>query len=195
MTKRIVSAAVVLGLGIVGIALAQQAGQRPENRESERAKLRAQVVKFRVDIEILELEHETDREYLLDLMRTAKKTDLIPIVLSKLGMADVPESMTVPKTMEEWTALERRAMMGDEKAHEAFVKLYEAGERAEKKGEDAGKAMEAAAKELSNKRGGGGDALHDNLNRKRQDFARQAAELAEKRLELAEIEKRYNEAK
>ncbi len=195
MRKQIISAAIVLGLGIVGIAVAQQTGQKPKDRENERSTLRAQVVKLRVEIELLELDHETDREYLLDLMRTARKTDIIPIVLSKLGMADVPESMTVPKTMEEWTALERRAMMGDQKAHEAFVKLYEAGETANQKGADPVKAMEATAKELSIKRAQGGDGLHDHLLRKRQDFTRHAAELTEKRLELAEIEKRYNEAR
>jgi hypothetical protein len=195
MRKRIISAAVVLGLGFMGVTLAQQTGQRPQGDEGERPKLRARVVKLRVEIELLELGHATDREYLLDLMRTAKKTDIIPVVLSKLGMADVQESMTVPRTMEEWTALERRALLGDQKAHETFVKLYDAGERANQKGEDAGKAMEAAAKELSITRAKGGDALHDHLDRKRQDFARQASRLAEKRLELAEIEKRYNEAK
>jgi hypothetical protein len=34
-----------------------------------------------------------------------------------------------------------------------------------------------------------------HIGRKKKDFARRAAELAEKRLELAEVEKRYNEAK
>jgi hypothetical protein len=193
MRMRIISAAViVVGLGLVGITLAQQGG---EGQRDDKAKLPAQVVKLRTEVELLQLERDADREYLLDLMRSARQTDIIPVVLSKLGMADVPASMAVPKTMEEWTALERRAMMGDQKAHEAFVKLYEAGERAEKKGEDAGKAMEAAAKELSSRRAKDGDALQNHIDRKKKDFVRQAAELAEKRLELAEVEKRYNEAR
>lgn len=92
-------------------------------------------------------------------------------------------------------ALERRAMMGDQQAHEVFVKFYEAGEKANKDGYDAGKAMEAVAKELSSKRAKDGDPLRHHIEQKREDYTRQATELAEKRLELAEIEKRYNETR
>jgi hypothetical protein len=55
--------------------------------------------------------------------------------------------------------------------------------------------MEAAYREFAVKRAKGGDALHIHIDRKKQEFAQQAAQLAEKRLALAEAEKRLNESK
>ena len=40
-----------------------------------------------------------------------------------------------------------------------------------------------------------GAEMKASRDRKRNDYAKQAAELAEKRLELDEVEKRYNQAK
>jgi hypothetical protein len=192
---RIISAAAVLGLGMVGSALAQPDGQQPAGQTNERVKLRAQVVKLQVEIELLQLEHEADRAYLHDLMMTARKNDLIPVALSINGKAVVPDATMVPKTQEEWEALESTAMLGDEKAHEMWLKVNAAAEKAEKAGGDVRKAMEAAYKEVLDKRAKAGDPLQNHINRKKKDFSRQAAELAEKRLELADVEKRLNEAK
>jgi hypothetical protein len=192
---RIIAAAVVLGIGMAGIALAQVNGQEPKRQSSEWAKLRAQVVKLQVEIELLQLEHDADRTVLLDLLQTARKNDLIPVALAIHGRVDVRDSNTAPKTAEEWNALETRAMMGDEKAHEMYMKVSEAVEKAEKKGEDVQEAMLAAWKELSDQRAKKGDPLQNHIDRKKKEFSRQAAELAEKRLELADVEKRLNEAK
>ncbi len=61
MRMRIISAAVVLGLGIVGVTLAQQGG---EERRNDKAERRIQVVRLGVEIELLQIEHEVDRGHL-----------------------------------------------------------------------------------------------------------------------------------
>jgi hypothetical protein len=191
MRVRLISVAIVLGLGIAGITLAQQPGEQPKQGARDRAKLRAQVVKLRAEIELLQLEHDADREYLRELLRSEKQTEMIPIVMSMTGTADVPGSakapgsVSVPKTDKEWAELETKGMLGDQRAAELFRKLFLAGEEANKKGEDAQKAMEAVAKALSSK----GDVLQNYIDRKRKDFVKQAAELAEKQLSLAEAER------
>jgi hypothetical protein len=78
------------------------------------------------------------------------------------------------------------------KAREFLLKIEEVGEQAAKRGGDGIKAMESAVKELFERQAKDSDA---DLARKRNDFARQATKLAEKRLDLADAEKRYNETK
>lgn len=59
MRKRILALGVVVGLGAVTIALAQQSGpsqQVPAGRDA----LRAQVAKLRAEVELLQLEHDAD---------------------------------------------------------------------------------------------------------------------------------------
>ena len=195
MRIRVMSAAVVLTVAIVGIALAQQTGgKQPMAQASERPKLRGAVVKLQVEIELLQLEHDVAREMLLDLMRTASKSDTLELALSMMGMPKMQGSATVPKTEGEMSSLQVKAMMGDQKAVWTLKKLDEIAERAEKTGQDREKAMAAAAKELA-KMPKDGDPVRNQLEIKRKDFARQATELAEKRLELAEVEKRYNDAR
>jgi hypothetical protein len=75
------------------------------------------------------------------------------------------------------------------------TKVYAAAEKAKEKGEDELKAMTAAAEEVSRKIAKEGDRLQSYVDRKRKDFARLAAGLAEKRLELASVEKQYHETK
>jgi hypothetical protein len=157
MKMRIISAAVVLGLGFVGITLAQS-----KDQASERAKLRAQVINLRVDIELLELEHDADRADLLEIMKGIRMSEskspeeLQEAVLGSLLLTEDPKSL---------------------------------GKPVEKERE---KEMQNLVNEAIKKRTVEMKALGD---RKRKDYAKQAAELAEKRLDLAEVEKRYNQAK
>jgi hypothetical protein len=146
MRMRIISSSVVLGLGIVGIALAQQPRQQPQDRVSERAQLRARVVKLEVDVKLLQLDQEVDGRHLKSVM-------------------------VQMRTMEGFDAgvLEKDLALASEDRFGSglgVVGLDETMARA-----------------------------RTYIDRKRKDFARQAAELAEKRLELVDLEKRYNEAK
>jgi hypothetical protein len=75
MRMRIISAGIVLGLGIVGITLAQQSGEQPKERRTDRAKLRVQVAKLRAEVEVLQLEHDADSDFLKKLMIDMKNFD------------------------------------------------------------------------------------------------------------------------
>jgi hypothetical protein len=152
MRMRIISAAVVLGLGLglVGITLARQTGA---GRRDDKAELRTQVVKLRVEIELLQIEHEVDGEHL------------------KAVMAEM-------RTLEAYDAGVLRRMQIDDlkKIADATGTTFSSG----------------VADDLLKK---SRETARTYIDCKRKDYAKQGAELAEKRLELADLEKRYNEAR
>jgi homoserine dehydrogenase len=161
MRMRIISVAVVLGLGIVGSTLARQIGEQPKAQASERAKLRAQVVKLRVDIELLEFEHDAARAEILEITKSIRAL----------------ESEGVQEQMKQ-LAFSQLTLTADSETLKNM-----SGKENEKKMEDAFKST--FKDEVVNTK--------VSRDRNRNDYAKQAAELAEKRLELAEIEKRYSE--
>jgi hypothetical protein len=139
MRMRIISSAVVLGLGIVGITLAQQSGQQSNTK----ATWRAQAAKLRAEVELLQLEQEVDEEYL----KTA------------MGQMRVQEGSDAGVLRMEF----------------------------EKKVSDSGMSFGALI-ELK-------ESVRTYIEGKKKEYAKQAEKLAEKRLELAEAEKRYNDAR
>lgn len=188
---RIISAAFVLGLGIVGITLAQQTGERPKDQAGEKGKLRAQVVKLRLEIELLELDHDAERDNFLACLKRVKQTEFLgngqPGPAGTLGLGMLGMRAFVGEA-----ELGIRAFMGDPEAGRAIEELAKEMARADEKGEDAGAAERNMVERALEKQD---DGVRVYLDRKKKDYARQAAELAEKRLDLAEVEKRYNEAK
>ena len=80
MRMRIISAAVVLGLGLVGIALAQQGKEQTKPQAIDRAKLRAQVATLRAEVEVLALEHDVDFNLLKQFMENVKECDIMGTV-------------------------------------------------------------------------------------------------------------------
>lgn len=150
MRMRIISVVVVLGLGVVGITRAQQPGER------DKAKLSAQVVKLRVEIELLELDHDADRAHLLDMMKGIRKYE-----------ASSPEQV-------------RQAVAASMYFR---MPLEESREGQEGRTPDVDETIK---KEV--------EAARAFVNRKRKDYAKQATELAEKRLKLEEAEKQYRKA-
>jgi hypothetical protein len=71
----IILAAVVLSLGVVGLAMAQQAGQQPKEQTSAKTKLRAQAIELRVEVELIELEHDAARAEILELTKEIRDTE------------------------------------------------------------------------------------------------------------------------
>jgi hypothetical protein len=69
MRTWIIGLVFVLGLGIVGVTLAQQPGTQPKSRAADKVALHDQVVKLRVEIELLQLDHDADRDSLLTWMK------------------------------------------------------------------------------------------------------------------------------
>jgi hypothetical protein len=173
MRKRIIAAAVVMGLGMMGLALAQQGSQQPKDQASEKAKLRTQVVKLRLEIELLQLDHDAARDILIACLKQVNQPE------------GLRSGQPGPMVTMDFNMLGMAALMGNAEAQKK-------AERAVEKGEDAWaalqKAMEEAEKEQT-------DRIRAYIGSKRKEFAKQAAELADKRLELADLEKRYNESK
>ena len=73
MKPQILSATVVIGLGLVGIALAQQA---PDGAARDaRARRRGQIARLQARVELLEMEHKVDADLLEKLMSDVKNMD------------------------------------------------------------------------------------------------------------------------
>src|SRR5262249_28273766 len=60
---------------VVGIALAQQTGEQRKQQVNDEARLRAEVVKVRVEIELLQLEHEVELGHVKSAMAELKNLE------------------------------------------------------------------------------------------------------------------------
>ncbi|MHB1559734.1 MAG: hypothetical protein ACYC61_19980 [Isosphaeraceae bacterium] len=183
---RIIAAAVVLGLGIVGIALAQQqAGQQPKEQGGDRAKLRAEVARLRAEVEVRELEHDVDADVLREGLKELKQAEFMasmngPIkeymktVVGRSNQAKTEAAKNEAKAPPS-TVIGPGPEAPQEPVHvpvpdEVFSMPF-----------DENYAVARLGRPL--------------IDRLRNDFVKKAAELAEKRLELADLEKRYNETR
>lgn len=162
MKKRVTAVAVVLGIGLAGITLAQPSGGQPNDRASGKARLRSQVIENLVEIDLLELEHEVAKAEILELTKEIRGTE-----------SQGPERLRE-------MALSSIILSEDRKA---FAKLVD------KQGQEITlNDIDGAIKKTI-------DEFKASRDRKKKDYARQAAELADKRLELADLQTRYREAK
>ena len=159
MRTRIIAAVVVLGLGIVGITLAQQ----PKPQAADKAALRARVVKLRVEIERLQLDHDADRDNLLNWMKGERMGPEGMAGLALETMLGMMGNAEATKTMEEGTKLIPKAKEKDDD-EEALTRRVMA------------------------------EAVKKQIDPMKKSYAKQAAELAEKRLQLDAVEKQYLEA-
>lgn len=178
MRMRIISAAVVLGLGIVGITLAQSGGGPSKQPAIDRAKLRPQVAKLRAEVEILQLEHEADAEILKKLMADIKNLDSLEA--AKGSMKDQMEALLKGSSKEQKDQMEafKAATNGQLPPTPGAIPVPPA-EFGSMFGTD--EAMAKIARPI--------------LDRLKKEFVPKAAELHEKRLELDDLERRYNEAR
>ncbi len=165
MGMRVTSTVVTLALFVVGIALAGQGGQESKDRASEGKRLRDHVVKLRVEIELLELGHDAARADLLEITKSIREME------SEGGQEQMEEAALATMMLTQDT--------------EAFRQLAKKGEQGAKELKDD---LNAAFRQVSVK-------TKAEQARKRKDYANQATVLAEKRLELADLEKRYNETR
>jgi hypothetical protein len=182
MRMRIISAAVVMGLGLVGITLAQQTGKPTKDQTSAKANLRAQVAKLRAEVELLQLEHEVDRDSLKELMVDLKRVDTL-----EAGKGPMKAEMEA-------------FLKGPMKQQvEALKNQLESLKTIQKNAgiPDAAAAVPDPEKEINNMLGADEAAARvarPVVERLKKEFTQKATRLNEKRLELAEVEKRYNEA-
>lgn len=163
MGLRIIAVVIGLGLGIVGITLAQQSGAQPNRHAVDKAALRAQVVKLHVEIELLQLDHDADRDNLLTWMKGER--------LGGGGM----------------TGMALETMIGTMGNAEA-IKTMEEGEKLIATAKAKGENEEALGRRVL------AEAVRKQIDPMRKNYAKQAAELAEKRLQLDAVEKEYLKA-
>lgn len=183
MRMRIIAAAVVLGLGIVGITLAQQqqAGQQPKDQAGDRAKLRAQVARIRAEVEVLELEHGVDAEILRECLKALKRSEFMasmkgPIKEYAKTVVEGSKTETSRKTIPPPSTVIGPGLEAPPEPVHVPVP-YEMYDMAF----DESGAMARLGRPA--------------IERLKKEFVDKTAELAEKRLELAELEKRYNETR
>jgi len=91
-----ISAALVLGLGLAGITLAQQgAGGEPRNG---RATVRHRVANLRAEVELLQLEHDVDIDLLKKGVTEVKNLEGVELVRGpmKREMDDLKKRVGVP---------------------------------------------------------------------------------------------------
>jgi hypothetical protein len=160
MRTRIMTAVVVLGLGIVGIGLAQQPGAEPKPQAADKAALRAQAVKLRVEIELLQLDHDADRESLLNWMKGER--------MGPGGLA----GMAIETML---------GMMGNAEA----TKTLEEGKKLIAKAKEKGEDDKALTRRVL------AEAVKKQIDPMKENYAKQAAELAGKRLQLDAVERQY----
>ena len=179
MRMRIIAAVTVVGLGIVGITLAQQSG---EDSRKDKSKLRAQVARLRAEVEVLQLEHDADSDILKKLMTDVRNVDCIEAVkgpikeqMEALLKGPMKEQTEILKGQNEALKAPTNAQLPDLlgasiPVQEELNKMFTVDE-----------AMVKVGRPL--------------LERLKKEFVQKATEMNEKRLELAEVEKRYNQAR
>jgi hypothetical protein len=175
MGMRVILAVFLLGLAVVMATFAGQTGSTRRNQQQPDGKaqpglaiataLRSQVAKLRAEVELLELEHKAERAVLMDLLKEQGRSD-----------SDASRAVKASEAIGQLRIL--AASMG---------KL----DQFEKESGDE-KAMQSKAEEELKTRAESNRIAND---RKKQVFLRQAIELNEKRLALAELEKQLANVK
>jgi hypothetical protein len=179
MRMRIIAAVTVVGLGIVGITLAQQSG---EDSRKNNSKLRAQVARLRAEVEVLQLQHDADSDILKKLMTDVRNVDCIEAV--KGPIKEQMEALLKGPMKEQIEILN-----GQIQALKAPINTQLPG----------APGASIPLQEDLNKMFTVDEAMvkvgRPLLERLKKEFVQKATEMNEKRLELAEVEKRYNQAR
>jgi hypothetical protein len=187
-------ATVVVALGIVGIAPAQQANQPPGPQATTKAKLRSQIIRPRAELDVLQLEHDATRAEILNEMSSVRAEEHDASSTATLGTSEkMPGPLKVPRSKEDWDAFEARVISGDEVAIGIATRAELAlglvvGLPLQALPDDEVKEMaQSLVKAFLD------DAA--NLLDRKKVYARQAEELAGKHLDLEDFEKQYHDAR
>jgi hypothetical protein len=172
MMKRVIAGAIILGLGAVTFALAQQGSGQVAARSSlkdaspgpsadrpavERAELHARVARLRAEVELLQLEHDLKKEVL------------------SAGMKGRAEGLGGERALQVARDYMRIGAELVDKGAEFEAAMQE-------KGDEIWKAVTKAA----------GTTAPADLDHLKQDFVRLATELNRKKIELVELETRLD---
>lgn len=171
MKMRAILPMAVLSVGLATMTLAKpQTGVQPAQPVSARLKLRPELARLRAEIELLEIEHEAKRSHLLESLKEVGK------IASNSGQS----ALVDVAILEQLKAL---AMSGAEDSLAKLQKLQTPeGETSMRKEIEKGVKDEVKG------------TLAD-IDRLKRDFVKRTTELNMRRLDLAEVEKRYSAAK
>jgi hypothetical protein len=173
--RTIVESVGILALLAVGAATLSRAQVEAKSPAADKVKLRSQVAALRAEVELLELEHEVEVDRLKKLMTDVRNLEdmeaadefmkqKLPDLRAKLGKNDHGEAL---KEIVKQSMPNLQVNLGESDQVEA----------------DIGKPfdLDSMTRELA----------RPYLDRLKKQFLRRTAELAEKRLELAEAERSY----
>jgi hypothetical protein len=187
MRWRVIVGIVALGCTAATVANAwqQRVGNESKNQRGSRVS-RAQVIELRAALEVLELEHEAEKSLLLDRM----KSNLSIEAMSSKQLADSSQmSLYLDVEFQERTEARER------ERQKRISALGTQAEHAEKSPQINLEYDEANKRDMDETIKRAMRAAKDDLSRRKRQYLRHAKEIADKRLELAEVEKRHNSAK
>lgn len=168
MKKRVIAGGIILGLGVVTLALAQQgtgpsstrpssvndpSPGSPDKRPSDRSDLHGRVARLRAEVELLQLEHDLKKEWL------------------STGLKERAEGLESKGSLQVARDYMRIGAELVGKGSEFEVAMQE-------KGDEIWKAVAKAA----------GTPSTAEIDRLKQEFLRVATELNRKRIDLVELE-------
>ena len=166
----------VLILGLAALTRAQQPPATsspppipvdPTGTQTERARLKAEVVRLNTEVELLQLEHEAEWAVLLEALKLVRESEMLAEVgspqLTRIG------------------AFASAGMVKGE-ANQAVAKGMAQGLSRVEAGQQYAKSTQSRRAAETRK----------FVERSKKEFAHHAAELTEKRLEYADAEKRLN---
>ena len=168
MKRRVIAGTIILGLGAVTFALAQQVSQQPKagpgshykprdpaatTCPADRGELHGRVARLRAEIEVLQLEHDLVKERLSAALK---------------DMADAPEGGRSQQVARDYMRI----------GAELVGKGPEFESAMQEKGDEIWKAVQKAA----------GTSSPADLDHLKQDFLRVATELNRKKIELVGLE-------
>jgi hypothetical protein len=167
MKRRVIAGAIILGLGAVTFALAQQMSQQPKAGGShykprdpaatgfpaDRGELHRRVARLRAEIEVLQLEHDLMKERLTPFLKET---------------ADAPDAGRSRQVARDWMRI----------GAELVGKGPEFESAMQEKGDEIWKAVAKAA----------GNPSPAEIDQLKQDFLRITTELNRRKIDLVELE-------
>lgn len=170
-----IATAAVMDIVLAAMAAAQPPIPQPEAPPGESPStadpkaMKARIIQLSAEVELLQVEYEADRSSLLEALRMVRESEL----LAEVGG---------DPRIERIGALAAAGSMGSE-ANKAIAAAKAKGKSATAAGQEYARGVEAKRV----------DKIRRIVDRKKNDFARQAAALAGKRLELSDAERGYAE--
>ena len=183
MRIRVVRAIGVLILVSATVTLArQQSGVQRGGQPAEKANLRSRVIKINADLDLLQLEHEADKAHMLGVMKALRDFE----AMSEKQLIEATNLSMFFHIQDGAREVARE---------EALRKKLEAarpGELDRVSQEIDREREEGKKQDIKNTINSQVNAAKAYIESRKKEYLRRAADIADKRIELAEAEKQFN---